>query len=166
MVKLRIVLPIAAVIGAVALIAAAKGILHPELAVATGTYAQPAARIGQTPSAPWTQTTIDAGVDKQPQPGKVVTLTGEIIDVSCYMQLGKHGEKHRACGQKCVQNHQPIGLLLKDGAVCLLMPEPHDPRRDGGADLRAAAVEHMGHIVEVTGTETAHLGVRALFVRP
>ena len=39
------------------------------------------------------------------------TRVGEIVDFSCYLQLGKHGEKHRACGQKCVNNGQPIGLL-------------------------------------------------------
>jgi hypothetical protein len=164
-VKVRIALPVAAAVCAAGLIAAAAGILHPELKVDVGSYDKPAAKIGQPASEPWTKTTIDSGVDKKPQPGKVVTRVGEIIDLSCYMQLGKHGEKHRACGQKCVQNHQPIGLLLKDGTVYMLMPEEHDPRRDGGVDLRAAAAEHMGHIVEVTGTETMHQGYRALFVR-
>ena len=75
-------------------------------------------------------------------------VVGEIVDFSCYIQLGKHGEKHRSCGQKCVQNGQPIGLLTKDGTLYMLMPEEHDPRRDGGVDAKASAADHMGHIVD------------------
>ena len=92
-------------------------------------------------------------MDSKPEPGNPITRVGEIVDFSCYIQLGKHGEKHRSCGQKCVNNGQPIGLLTKDGALYMLMPEEHDPRRDGGVDAKASAADHMGHIVTVNGTE-------------
>jgi hypothetical protein len=141
------------------------GILHPELTVENGTWDKPMAKIGTKPDQPWTQTTTAAGVNSQPQPGKPVTVVGEIIDLSCYVQLGKHGEKHRSCGQKCVTNGQPIGLLTKTGAVYLLMPEEHDPRRDGGVDAKASASEHMGHIVEVSGTQASVNGYNAIFVQ-
>ena len=49
------------------------------------------------------------------------TVVGEIIDLSCYLQVGKHGDKHRDCGQKCVRNGQPVGLLTEDGAVYMLI---------------------------------------------
>ena len=146
------------------LIAAASRILHPELTVEKGTYDKPMGKLGEKPAQPWSATTIDAGVDKKPQPGRVVTRVGEIVDFSCYLQLGKHGEKHRSCGQKCVQNGQPIGLLARDGTLYMLMPEENDPRRDGGADLRPAAVDHMAHIMEVTGTEAMHENYRAIYV--
>ncbi|MFN7995948.1 MAG: hypothetical protein U0Q18_20220 [Bryobacteraceae bacterium] len=146
------------------LIAQHSGILHPEMKVETGSYDSPAATIGEKASQPWTDTTIAAGVDKKPLPGKDLELVGEIVDFSCYLQLGKHGEKHRSCGQKCVQNGQPIGVLTKDGGLYMLMPEEHDPRRDGGVDARAVAAEHMGHIVKVIGTETSHGGYKAVYV--
>jgi hypothetical protein len=141
-----------------------SGILHPELTVETGSYSKPAATLGQKPDQAWTQTTVIAGVDGKPQPGRIVTRVGEIVDFSCYLQLGKHGEKHRSCGQKCVQNNQPAGLLTSDGTLYMLMPEEHDPRRDGGVDLKPAASEHMGHIVTVNGTEASHMGYRGIFV--
>jgi hypothetical protein len=140
-------------------------ILHPEMEVKVGSWDQPSATIGVKPTEAWTATTIAAGVNKQPQPGKPLTLVGEIVDFSCYLQLGKHGEAHRPCGQKCVQNGQPVGLLLRDGSLYMLMPEEHDPRRDGGVDGKASASEHMGHIVEVSGTEAMHKGYRALYVQ-
>ena len=141
------------------------GILHPEMAVENGSYEKPMAVLGTKPAEPWTPTTTAAGVDNKPQPGRPITVVGEIVDFSCYVQLGKHGEKHRSCGQKCVQNGQPIGLLTQTGALYMLMPEEHDPRRDGGVDARASASDHMGHIVEVNGTEAQVAGYRAIYVQ-
>ena len=80
--------------------AATGGILHPEMAVENGTWDKPMATIGTKPDQPWTTTSVAAGVDSKPQPGTPITRVGEIVDFSCYIQLGKHGEKHRACGQK------------------------------------------------------------------
>ena len=142
-----------------------SAILHPEMAVQTGTYDKPAATLGVKAAEPWTATTIEAAVNKTPNAGKPVTVVGEIVDFSCYLQLGKHGEAHRPCGQKCVQNGQPIGLLAQDGTLYVLMPEEHHPRRDGGVDAKASASEHMGHIVEVNGTESTVNGNRAIFVQ-
>jgi len=144
-----------------------SAILHPELTVAAdgGSYEKPMGKVGEKPAAAWTQTTVAAGVDGKPEPGKIVTMSGEIIDLSCYMQLGKHGEKHVSCGKKCLTAGEPIGLLTKSGAVYLLMEEEHDPRRDGQITaFRKAATDHLGHIMEVTGTEASHGGYRAIFV--
>jgi hypothetical protein len=140
-------------------------ILQPQMTVETGSYAKPAGTVGQKPAQPWTATTVAAGVDGKPLPGKVATLTGEIIDFSCYLQLGKHGEKHRTCGQGCARNGQPIGLLTENGEMYMLMAEEHDPRRDGLTDFQRAGVEHMGHIMQVTGTASMHNGYRALYVQ-
>lgn len=144
---------------------AKSAILHPEMTVESGSYDKPMATLGSKPSQPWTTTSVAAGVDSKPQPGRAVTRVGEVVDFSCYLQLGKHGEKHRACGQKCVNNSQPIGLLTQDGSLYMLMPEEHDPRRDGGVDAKASASDHMGHIVEVNGTEAMVNGYRAIFVQ-
>ena len=107
------------------------------------------------------------GVDQKPLKGSVVTVVGEIIDLSCYTQLGKHGTKHRDCGQKCLKNGQPIGLLTKEGKVYILMEEEHDPRRDGTTEFRQAAIDAMAYVMEVTGTTTEIEGVKVqpLYVR-
>ena len=141
--------------------------LHPEMTVApdAGSYDKPAATIGTKPAAEWTETTINAGVAKKPLEGKVVTVTGEIVDLSCYLQLGKHGEKHKSCGQKCLAAGQPIGLLTKEGNIYMLMEEEHDPRRDGQTEFRKAAGDHFAHVMEVSGTETTVRGVHAIYVQ-
>jgi len=142
-------------------------VLHPEMTVApdAGTFDKPAGTLGEKPADAWTATTVAAGVDKKPQPGKTATVTGEIMELSCYLQLGKHGEKHKPCGTKCLQAGQPIGLLTKTGAVYLLMDEEHDPRRDGQTTFRQAAIDNFAKILEVTGTEASVGGYKAIFVQ-
>src|SRR5258708_39544871 len=109
--------------------------------------------LGDKATDTWTATTVGAGVDKKPQDGKIMTVTGEIIDMSCYLQLGKHGDKHVACGKNCLTAGQPIGLLAKDFVVYMLMEEEHDPRRDcQTACFRKSATYHLGLIMAVTGT--------------
>lgn len=140
-------------------------ILQPQMTVDGSSYAKPMGKLGEKPAEAWTATTMGASVDGKPLPGKVTTLVGEIVDFSCYLQVGKRGEKHRACGQKCINTGQPVGLLTEDGNLYMLMEEEHDPRRDGQtSDFRKAAAEHIAHIMEVTGTQASHAGYTALYV--
>jgi hypothetical protein len=150
---------------AMAIVAKAPGILQPQMKVEHGSYASPMGTLGEKPAQPWTDTTIAAGVDKKPLPGRNVTVTGEIVDLSCYLQLGKHGEPHKACGTKCLQAGEPIGLLAQDGTIYMLMAEEHDPRRDGQTTFRQAAIDHFAHIMQVTGTETTVAGHHAIYVQ-
>ena len=113
----------------------------------------------------WTNTTNGAAVDNKPVIGKAVTLTGEIVDLSCYLQLGKHGDKHATCGKKCITNGQPIGLVTKAGDLYLLVDEEHDPRRDGMTDFRAKAADNFAKVMTVTGTQTTVNGTKAVFVQ-
>ena len=160
---------IAAVLGLFGLMAGlgfglARDVLYPQFTAEKGTFEKPEGKLGEKPDNPWSVTTVAASVEGKPVPGKVVTITGEIIDLSCYLQVGKHGGKHRDCGQKCLKAGQPIGLLAKDGTVYLLMEEEHDPRRDGLTNFRQAAIEHMAYIMDVTGTYSEVQGQKALFV--
>jgi hypothetical protein len=143
----------------------AQEILNPKMAPEKGTFEAPAGKVGVKSKNEWSQTTVAAGVDGKPLPGKMVTLVGEILDFSCYMQLGKHGAKHRDCGQKCLKNGAPIALLTKDGKVYVLIEEEHDPRRDGLTTFRQAAIDNMAYVMEVTGTLSEVAGQRVVFVR-
>src|ERR1700728_3877268 len=121
---------------------AKSGILQPQMTVGPdgGTYAAPMGKIGDKSDQPWSATTMGASVDGKPNAGAVKTVVGEIVDFSCYLEVGKHGEKHRDCAQKCFRNGQPIGLLTQAGTLYMLMEEEHDPRRDGMGQFRTAAI--------------------------
>lgn len=147
---------------------AGGGILFPDWSKpAKGTYKEPASTIGKkvTDKQPWSVTTVTSSIEGKPVPGKPITVVGEIVDLSCYLQVGKRGEKHIDCGQKCVKNGQPVGLLAQDGTVYLLCDEEHDPRRDGLTAFRQQAVEMMAHIVSVNGTYTEVGGQKAIFIQ-
>jgi hypothetical protein len=152
---------------AVGVAAAKQGILFPDWSKPTaGTYDKPHAEIGKKTTAdePWSTTTIASAIMGKPVEGKPVSVVGEIIDLSCYLQVGKHGDKHRDCGQKCARNGQPIGLLTKDGDVYMLIDEEHDPRRDGMTEFRKQAIEQMANVVTVHGTATEVAGQKAIYV--
>ena len=60
---------------------ARPGILHPEMKVENGSYDKPMATLGSKPDQPWTTTSVAAGVDNKPQPGRA-------------MQKNHHGHAH------------------------------------------------------------------------
>jgi|SRR5262245_18684420 len=163
-----IVVPLFVVAG---LAAAAKGpgILFPDWSKPTaGTFKEPMGEVGKKGAAdqPWSTTTVASAITGQkPVAGKTIDVVGEIIDLSCYLQVGKHGDKHRDCGQKCLRNGQPVGLLTEDGTVYMLIDEEHDPRRDGLTEFRKQAIELMAHVVTVHGTLTEVDGHKALYVQ-
>ncbi|MBI3320774.1 MAG: hypothetical protein HYZ91_00725 [Candidatus Omnitrophica bacterium] len=117
----------------------------------------------------WTSTTREAvsspAHHRVLEQARAQTITGEVIDVSCFLQLGKRGEAHASCGQKCVRNGQPIGVLTDRGQVYLILPEEHHPRRDGQVSITDRFAELMAKRVRVSGMATTSYGARALFVR-
>lgn len=116
----------------------------------------------------WSATTLEAAATdankKVLAEAKPLTITGEVVDVSCYTQLGKRGEAHRACGASCVASGSPAGLLTADGTLYILMPEPHHPRRDGKASLAAYFSERMAQTLTLSGMASDHGGIHTLFV--
>ena len=144
------------------------GILFPDWSEPTkGTYDEPAAELGKkvTDSRPWSITTYTSAIEGKVLDGKAMTVVGEIVDLSCYLQVGKRGDKHRDCGQKCATQGQPIGLLAEDGSLFMLMDEEHNPRRDGMTAFRKAAIENMANVVTVHGTFSEVAGQKALYVQ-
>jgi hypothetical protein len=135
------------------------------MTVEKGTYKAPMGKLGEKPAAAWSATTLGASVDGKPNAGAIETVVGEIIDFSCYLEVGKHGEKHRDCAQMCFRAGQPIGLLTSTGELYMLMEEGHDPRRDGMGVFREAAIDHAGHIMEVSGTASTVRGFNALYLQ-
>jgi len=123
----------------------------------------------QTPATKaWSATTVEAAATdankKVLAAAKPLTITGEVVDVSCYTQLGKRGEAHKACGAKCVLAGEPVGIVTADNTLYILMPEQHHPRRDGKATLAKEFAAKMGETVTVAGMASEHGGIHTLFI--
>ncbi|MCU1284667.1 MAG: hypothetical protein JWO13_1017 [Acidobacteriales bacterium] len=116
----------------------------------------------------WSKTSEEAAANDAQKAwlakGKQQTITGEVVDVSCYMQLGKTGEKHMDCGAKCVRAGQPAGILTAEKELYLVMPEEHHPRRDGQVDLRETLASNMDKQVTATGMVQENKQGKAIFI--
>ena len=85
-------------------------------------------------------------------------ITGEVLDMNCYMAMDAHGEGHKSCAAKCINGGSPMGLLTSDGKVYLLI-EDHDKKQP-----YEDAKKHAGEQVTVTGAVSEKDGIKGLVV--
>ncbi len=89
---------------------------------------------------------------------KNVTLTGEIVDMGCYLSDGAKGADHKGCASMCISNGMPMGLLTSDGKLYLLTLN-HD-----NADPYNAAKKLASQQVTITGPVVERDGVKSVTV--
>jgi len=89
---------------------------------------------------------------------KSTTVTGEVLDMHCYMSMDAHGDGHKSCAAKCIQGGSPMGVLTSDGKVYLLLED------DAKKDAFDEAKKHAGEQVTVTGTVSEKDGIKAMVV--
>lgn len=88
---------------------------------------------------------------------KEVTVKGEVVDVSCYLHIGKKGDEHKACADACAKAGGALGILTKDGKLYVsIIKDEHL------ANPNAALVDHITHMVEVKGYVNSKGGVNGL----
>jgi len=102
----------------------------------------------------------NAAEEKKAEPAKpaATTISGEILDMGCYMDHGAMGEKHAQCAAMCAAGGSPIGLLTDKGVVYLLTA-PHESK-----DAYNKAKEWAGKKVEVTGMVHERAGMKSIEV--
>ncbi len=77
-------------------------------------------------------------------------VTGEVVDMMCYVDHNAVGEKHgQSCGAKCVRSGGPVGIL-SEGKAYLVVGE-HKPINDQLADLCGKTVTLKGKLAERGG---------------
>lgn len=84
------------------------------------------------------------------QSGSHVTVTGEVLDMACYLDHGAHGAKHADCANKCISSGLPVGLKSADGTVYLLIGE-HKPINDELANSGGKTITVEGKLVSRDG---------------
>lgn len=84
-------------------------------------------------------------------------ITGEVIDMFCYLDHGASGDGHAKCAVKCIKSGIPVGLKTADGVLYLAV----------GADHKAAndmLGEYGGKTITVKGTTSEKDGVKLLVI--
>src|SRR2546428_11592460 len=77
-------------------------------------------------------------------------VTGEVVDMMCYVDHNAIGEKHgQSCGAKCIKRGGPVGIV-SEGKAYLVVGE-HKPINDQLADLCGKSVTVKGKLAERGG---------------
>jgi hypothetical protein len=86
--------------------------------------------------------------------GEPKKITGEVVDMACYVDHGATGEKHASCAKKCISSGLPVGLKADDGKTYVLIGE-HKP-------INAELAQHAGKKVTVEGKVTSRDGINMI----
>jgi hypothetical protein len=69
-------------------------------------------------------------------------VTGEIVDMMCYVDHNAMGDKHAGCAEKCIKGGGPVGIV-SDGKAYLVVGA-HKPMNDELAPLAGKTVTLKG----------------------
>jgi len=77
-------------------------------------------------------------------------VTGEVVDMMCYVDHNAVGEKHgQSCGAKCIKNGGPVGIV-SEGKAYLVVGE-HKPINDQLAEYCGKTITLKGKLAERGG---------------
>ncbi|MBI3333215.1 MAG: hypothetical protein HYZ93_03910 [Candidatus Omnitrophica bacterium] len=82
--------------------------------------------------------------------GTVQKVTGEVVDLACYLSEGAAGPGHRECAEKCIRSGLPVGIKSGDQLYVAIGSE-HGPANAALAPLAAKQVVAEGVVSERNG---------------
>lgn len=86
------------------------------------------------------------------------SITGEVLDMNCYIGHGAHGDDHVSCATACIKGGAPMGILTSDGKVYLLVAD-HSKK-----DVYEEVKKYAGAQVTITGTISEKDGIKGIVV--
>ncbi|HWX16405.1 MAG TPA: hypothetical protein VNY07_07445 [Chthoniobacterales bacterium] len=86
-----------------------------------------------------------------------ILVTGEVLDMTCYIAYHLSGPDHAECARVCIRNGGPVGIKAQDGKVYLLTAQP-------GESVNAQLADYAAKTVTIRGKETARDGFAQLQV--
>jgi hypothetical protein len=86
--------------------------------------------------------------------GETKKISGEVIDMTCYIDHNATGDKHADCAKKCITSGLPVGLKADDGKTYLLLGE-HKP-------LNSELGQYAAKKITVEGKVTSRDGVNMI----
>ena len=89
--------------------------------------------------------------------GREIIVTGEVLDMTCYIAYHLSGPEHAQCARVCIRNGMPVGIKGENGKVYLLTGEP-------GHSINMELADYAAKTVTIRGKETAGDGFAQLQV--
>jgi len=78
------------------------------------------------------------------------TITGEVVDLACYLDHGGAGAGHAGCAQKCIASGLPVGIKSGD-TLYLAVGSEHGTANAALASLASKQVTVEGTVKERDG---------------
>ena len=90
--------------------------------------------------------------------GQRTTITGEVVDLWCYLEGGDRGAAKRECATACAKAGNPIGILDSAGNLYVAAGlKDHQP-------AQTMLLNRMSDEVTATGTVVKKGGVQMIYV--
>ena len=86
-----------------------------------------------------------------------ILVTGEVLDMTCYIAYNLSGPEHAECARVCIRNGAPVGIKAQGGKVYLLTAEP-------GQSVNAELADYAAKIVTIKGRQSVRDGFAQLQV--
>jgi hypothetical protein len=84
---------------------------------------------------------LDASASKE--------ITGEVVDMMCYVDHNATGQKHAGCAAKCIKGNGPVGIV-SDGKAYLIVGD-HKPMNDALAEFAGKTITVKGKLADRGG---------------
>lgn len=86
------------------------------------------------------------------------TITGEVVDMWCYLEGGDRGAAAKACATACAKAGNPVGILDAKGNLYVAAGlRDHQP-------AQSLLIDKMSDTVTVSGTLVRKGGVQMIYV--
>jgi hypothetical protein len=90
--------------------------------------------------------------------GERVTVTGEVVEMWCYLEAGDRGPAKKACATACAKAGNPVALVDDTGELFLLAGlQSHQPAQE-------LLIDKMSERVTVSGTLVKNPEVQMIYI--
>jgi hypothetical protein len=86
-----------------------------------------------------------------------ILVTGEVLDMTCYIASNLSGPEHAYCAKVCIRNGEPAGIKARDGKIYLLTGAP-------GQSINAKLADYAAQVVTIKGKKSVRDGFAQLQV--
>jgi hypothetical protein len=90
--------------------------------------------------------------------GERVTVTGEVVEMWCYLEAGDRGAAKKACATACAKAGNPIALVDDKGQLFVLAGlKSHQPAQE-------LLLDKMSERVTLTGTLVKNANAQMIYI--
>jgi hypothetical protein len=89
---------------------------------------------------------------------KTVTISGQVVDLACFLSKGVTGASHKSCATACAKAGGALGIMTKDGDVVVSIES------GPGQDPNKLLLPYVEQNVTATGMEYDSHGVHSMAI--